>query len=255
MCVTPSSTFVLILRPLRAAPAMGVTGAAGGHPHQPGGGVRRGHRLRPVEQALPLGPPDPPAGPGIFCPPSQVLQPPWCSTRPCGAWAPPCSRFIMGHMANSQDMLAAYALIGNIDKLSTVSALASPSLLSPPPSSSAREIGRAGNMERVYSVGWTLLVVSLLVGALVMPCFCWRLLPLFFRPVLFRLFKGSPPARRRWPDTWPCLRVFKCPCGPSTLPNIPACSGRRGCEMPPSSTTAPLWLASIPWMGPGRAWC
>ena len=65
---------------------------------------------------------------------------------------------IMGHMSNSQDMLAAYALVGNID-----------------------------------SVSRTLLLSSMLVGAAVMAVLL-TLLPTFFRPVLFPLFKLSEGA-------------------------------------------------------------
>ena len=94
---------------------------------------------------------------------------------------------IMGHMANSQDMLAAYAIIGNIDKLSTVVcfgiAAASAVVI-------GKEIGMGRDRDHVHSVGWTLLMVSLLIGAVVMALLL-LLLPTFFKPVLFPLFKLS----------------------------------------------------------------
>ena len=71
---------------------------------------------------------------------------------------------IMGHMSNSQDMLAAYALIGNIDKISTVVCFgiaASAAVMV------GKEIGQGHDREQIYSVGWTLLLVSMLVGAVV----------------------------------------------------------------------------------------
>ena len=97
---------------------------------------------------------------------------------------------IMGHMANSQDMLAAYALIGNIDKLSTVVCFgiaASAAVIV------GKEIGQGRDKERVYQVSWTLLLVSMLIGAFVMAVLL-VLLPTFFRPVLFPLFKLTPGA-------------------------------------------------------------
>ena len=69
---------------------------------------------------------------------------------------------IMGHMSNSQDMLAAYALIGNIDKISTVVCFgiaASAAVMV------GKEIGQGHDREQIYSVGWTLLLVSMFVGA------------------------------------------------------------------------------------------
>ena len=60
---------------------------------------------------------------------------------------------IMGHMSNSQDMLAAYALIGNIDKISTVVCFgiaASAAVIV------GKEIGMGRDKQRVYEVSWTL---------------------------------------------------------------------------------------------------
>lgn len=64
---------------------------------------------------------------------------------------------IMGHMENSQDMLAAYALIGNIDKLSTVVCFgiaASAAVIV------GKEIGAGTDHKKVYEISWTLLLVS-----------------------------------------------------------------------------------------------
>ena len=84
---------------------------------------------------------------------------------------------VMGHMAQSQDMLAAYSLMGNIDKLSTV----------------GKEIGEGRDFQHVYDVAKTLLAVSILVGLGVM-ALQLVLLPSFFRPILFPLFQLSPGA-------------------------------------------------------------
>jgi len=92
---------------------------------------------------------------------------------------------IMGHMANSQDMLAAYALVGNIDKLSTVVCFgvsASAAVIV------GKEIGMGRDRQRVYDVSWTLLLVSMLIGSMVMVLLL-ILRPTLFRHVLFPLFQ------------------------------------------------------------------
>ena len=89
---------------------------------------------------------------------------------------------IMGHMANSQDMLAAYALVGNIDKLSTVVCFG---LAGSAAVIVGKEIGQGHSRERVYEVSWTLLLVSMLVGGAVMALLL-VLLPTFFRPEIGR---------------------------------------------------------------------
>ena len=151
---------------------------------------------------------------------------------------------IMGHMANSQDMLAAYALIGNIDKLSTVVcfgiAAASAVII-------GKEIGMGRDRERVYSVGWTLLVVSLLVGALVM-LLLLALLPLFFRPVLFRLFKLTAGAAEVAGYLAVVYAVFM-PMRAFDITNITGVLRAGGdVKMAAFIDNGPLWLASIPLM-------
>ena len=151
---------------------------------------------------------------------------------------------IMGHMANSQDMLAAYALIGNIDKLSTVVcfgiAAASAVII-------GKEIGMGRDRERVYSVGWTLLVVSLLVGALVM-LLLLALLPLFFRPVLFRLFKLTAGAAEVAGYLAVVYAVFM-PMRAFDVTNITGVlrAGGDG-KMASIIDITPLWLVAIPLM-------
>ena len=93
----------------------------------------------------------------------------------------------MGHMENSQDMLAAYALVGNIDNLSTVVCFglaASAAVIV------GKEIGEGRPAEHVYSVSRTLLLSSMLVG-LAVSALLLTLLPTFFRPVLFSIFQLS----------------------------------------------------------------
>ena len=99
---------------------------------------------------------------------------------------------IMGHMAQSQDMLAAYSLMGNIDKLSTVICFG---LAASAAVMVGKEIGEGRDFGHVYGVAKTLLAVSVLVGLGVM-ALQLLLLPTFFRPVLFPLFQLSPGAAR-----------------------------------------------------------
>jgi len=92
---------------------------------------------------------------------------------------------IMGHMAASQDMLAAHSLIGNIDRIATVVCFgisASAGVIV------GKEIGEGHHRDRIYSVARTMLAVSALAGAAV-AVLQLILLPTFFRPTLFPLFK------------------------------------------------------------------
>jgi Na+-driven multidrug efflux pump len=91
---------------------------------------------------------------------------------------------IMGHMVISTEMLAAYAIMGNIDKFSTVTCFgvagASAVIV-------GKRIGEGAPREEVYSVSWCLLLVSLLVGVVVAVCLA-VLLPTVFIPHLYPLF-------------------------------------------------------------------
>ena len=151
---------------------------------------------------------------------------------------------IMGHMANSQDMLAAYALIGSIDKLSTVVCFgiaASAAVIV------GKEIGQGRDKERVYQVSWTLLLVSMLIGAFVMAVLL-VLLPTFFRPVLFPLFKLTPGAV----EVAGYLAVIYAVFMPMRAFDITNITGvlRAGGDGKVASIIdiCPLWLVAIPLM-------
>lgn len=151
---------------------------------------------------------------------------------------------IMGHMANSQDMLAAYSLVGNVDKLSTVvcfGVAASAAVIV------GKEIGMGRSKERVYSVGWTLLLASMLIGAGVMAVLL-ILLPTFFRPVLYPLFKLTPGAT----EAATCMAVYYALFLPMRAFDITNITGvlRAGGDAKVASVIdlSPLWLGSIPLM-------
>ena len=151
---------------------------------------------------------------------------------------------IMGHMANSQDMLAAYALIGSIDKLSTVVCFgiaASAAVIV------GKEIGQGRDKEHVFSVSWTLLLVSMFVGAFVMVLLL-ILLPTFFRPVLFPLFKLSPGATQAAVYLAVVYALFM-PMRSFDITNITGVlrAGGDG-KMASIIDITPLWLVAIPLM-------
>ena len=89
---------------------------------------------------------------------------------------------IMGHMTISTDILAAYAIMGNIDKFSTVTCFGI-----------AGAIGEGTDKDRVYDLSWCLLIVSFLLG-LGLAAALAMALPLVFIPYLYPLFSLSPLA-------------------------------------------------------------
>lgn len=96
---------------------------------------------------------------------------------------------IMGHMAGSEEILAAYAIAGNITNLCTVGMFAiagSAAILV------GQEIG-SGNTDRVYSLGSLLNMLAFLFGVAAGAAFL-ALLHLLVVPVLYPLFKLSPSA-------------------------------------------------------------
>lgn len=151
---------------------------------------------------------------------------------------------IMGHMDNSQDMLAAYALIGNIDRISTVVcfgiAAAAAVIV-------GKEIGQGHDRMQVYGVSRTLLLVSVLIGCEVMALLL-ILLPSLFRPVLFPLFKLTPGAV----EAAACLSVVYAISMPMRSFDITNITGvlRAGGDARVASLidVGPLWLAAIPLM-------
>lgn len=151
---------------------------------------------------------------------------------------------IMGHMANSQDMLAAYALVGNIDKLSTVVCFgiaASAAVIV------GKEIGLGRDQDHVFSVSWTLLLSSMLIGGVVMVGLL-ILLPAFFQPVLFPLFKLTTGAA----EAATCLALVYALSMPMRAFDITNITGvlRAGGDAKVASLidVGPLWLAAIPLM-------
>ena len=91
---------------------------------------------------------------------------------------------IMGHMAISTDILAAYAIMGNIDKFSTVTCFgiagASAVLV-------GKRIGEGATKEETYDLSCCLLLVSVFIGLAVAGAL-GIVLPTVFIPYLYPLF-------------------------------------------------------------------
>lgn len=97
---------------------------------------------------------------------------------------------IMGHMDHSQPILAAYAVAGNVEKISTVAIFALAS-------SAAVIVGQSvvrESRERVREVGRVLNTVAFLSGAVV-GVLALGALYLFIRPLVFPIFKLSGEAQ------------------------------------------------------------
>ena len=96
---------------------------------------------------------------------------------------------IMGHMAGSEEILAAYAIAGNITNLCTVGVFA---IAGTAAILVGQEIG-SGNADRVYSLGALLNALAFLFGVASGAVFL-GLLYAFIVPVLYPLFKLTPSA-------------------------------------------------------------
>lgn len=243
MCVNTFLNFVLIFGHF-GAPALGVTGAAAATLTSRVVEFIAAAVFALCSKRLPL------RRRCILCPGRDILRrfirystPVVCNEA---MWSLGTSMLtvIMGHMSNSQDMLAAYALIGNIDRLATVVCFglaASAAVIV------GKEIGQGESREKVFSVSWTLLLCSMLVGGVVM-ILLLILLPSFFRPVLFPLFQLTPGAA----DVAACLAVIYAVSMPMRAFDVTNITGvlRAGGDARAAALIdiGPLWLAAVPLM-------
>ena len=97
---------------------------------------------------------------------------------------------IMGHMAGSQAILAAYGVAGNIERLCTVAIFGVSGAAS---IIIGREIGAGKDREKILNVGKALDTLAVLVGAVVGVIFI-GVTHVFFAPVVYPLFGLSPEA-------------------------------------------------------------
>jgi len=97
---------------------------------------------------------------------------------------------IIGHMDNAQDMLAAHALVGYIEKFTTAACIG---IATATAVIVGKEIGAGESRQRVHDIAWSLLLTTFGVGTL-SGAVILALVPLFFSPVLFPLFDLTPGA-------------------------------------------------------------
>ena len=97
---------------------------------------------------------------------------------------------ILGHMTISADMLAAHAIMGNIEKFSTVACFG---LAGAASVTIGKRIGENSPKEDVYQLGLCLLTVSFLLGTAVSVVLA-ILLPTLFIPYLYPMFQLSETA-------------------------------------------------------------
>lgn len=149
---------------------------------------------------------------------------------------------IMGHMAISADMLAAYAIMGNIDKFSTVACFG---VAGATAVIVGKRIGEGAGREEVYSLGCCLLTVSLGVGVAVAAALA-VLLPTVFVPYLYPLFHLEGLALRI-AVTMCVVYICMMPMKAFDITNITGLL-RAGGDARIASVIdlAPLWVVAVP---------
>ena len=149
---------------------------------------------------------------------------------------------IMGHMENSQEILAAFTIVGNVNTLCMVAIFG---LASTAAILIGREIG-AGNKEQVYSVGIAMNVLSVGMGIImgvVLLVFAWWIGPAVVFPI-FRLSAGASAAASMMLATQGIiapLRDF------NTTNIVGVLRGGGDVTVTTLIDLSALWLVSIPW--------
>ena len=149
---------------------------------------------------------------------------------------------VMGHMLISADMLAAYAVMGNLDKLTTVSCfgLAGASAVIV-----GKRIGEGADREEVYDLSRCLLMVSLLLGV-VLAVLLSAALPLFFIPVLYPMFHLSGVALEA-AVTLCVVYILTLPMKSYDISNLTGILRAGGdAVMASVIDLVPLWLVAVP---------
>jgi len=149
---------------------------------------------------------------------------------------------IMGHMAISADMLAAYAIMGNIDKFSTVTCFG---LAGATAVVVGKRIGEGASKEEVYSLGCCLLGLSALVGVIIAGCLA-VLLPTVFIPYLYPLFSLTERATTI-AVTMCTLYLLMMPMKSFDITNITGLLRAGGdARMAAVIDLGPLWVVAVP---------
>ena len=149
---------------------------------------------------------------------------------------------IMGHMAISADMLAAYAIMGNIDKFSTVSCFG---LAGATAVIIGKRIGEGASKDEVYDLSWCLLLVALGLGILIGGVLAVTL-PTVFIPYLYPLFSLSPTATEA-AATMCIVYLLTMPLKSFDISNITGVLRAGGdATMASIIDLVPLWCAAVP---------
>lgn len=149
---------------------------------------------------------------------------------------------IMGHMTISADMLAAYAIMGNIDKFSTVACFG---MAGATAVVVGKRIGEGASKEEVYGLGCCLLTLSTLVGVVIALCLA-VLLPTVFIPSLYPLFSLTERATSI-AVTMCVLYLMVMPMKAFDITNITGLLRAGGdARMAAVIDLCPLWLAAVP---------
>lgn len=151
---------------------------------------------------------------------------------------------IMGHMDGSTEILAAYAVAGNIDRFCSVGIFAVAAAASV---IIGREIG-AGRSERVYDVGKSLLGVSVTMGAAVgilMLALTYGLAKPFIFPI-YPAFQSCPGAAEVTVLMLTIVAIFL-PCRAfNTTSIVGVLRGGGDVRFTTAIDVIPLWLIAIP---------
>lgn len=149
---------------------------------------------------------------------------------------------IMGHMSVSTEMLAAYAIMGNIDKFSTVACFG---VAGATAVIVGKRIGEGAGKDEVYSLGCCLLTVSLLVGLVVSGCLA-VVLPTVFIPYLYPLFHLEGLALQI-AVTMCTVYIFMMPLKAFDITNITGLLRAGGdAKMASVIDLTPLWCVAVP---------
>ena len=149
---------------------------------------------------------------------------------------------IMGHMLISEEMLAAYAIMGNIDKFATVACFG---LAGAAAVIVGKYIGEGKPQDEVYSVSWCLLILSVLVGIAVALAMA-ILLPTVFIPFLYPLFHLEGLSLEI-AITMCVTYVFFVPLKAFDITNITGVLRAGGdSRMAAIMDVAPLWAVAVP---------
>ena len=149
---------------------------------------------------------------------------------------------ILGHMAASADMLAAYTIMGNIDKFTTVSCFG---LAGATAVILGKSIGEGTHKDKVYDLSWCLLIVSFLLGLCLAVVLAFTL-PFVFIPYLYPLFGLSELATRA-AATLCVVYLILLPLKSFDISNITGVLRSGGdVRMATIIDLCPLWLVAVP---------